>query len=212
MIKEMTNNHLEIIYKVMMKRIAKGYSPVQLSFLIGRPQDYVERVEAFQLPCYTTGEISVIALALGDEDYKSYFPIVRYDDMLRVEMEKTRRGNKYHYICYTYIRIQTPCLRFMITEDAPKSEDLRAAATDSMTLSVVQDAILIIAGEGFFSIPRLPLDIFHRVNTLLSTTVNIYTLELAVKWFSSDGDLLEQLVNKQQRFSFRQIFVNSINN
>jgi len=68
MIKEMTDNHLEIIYKVMMKRIAKGYSPVQLSFLIGRPQDYIDRVEAFQLPCYTTGEISIIALALGDEN------------------------------------------------------------------------------------------------------------------------------------------------
>jgi len=212
MIKEMTDNHLEIIYKVMMKRIVKGYSPVQLSFLIGRPQDYVERVEAFQLPCYTTGEISVIALALADEDYKSYFPIVRYDDILRVSIEKTRRNNKYYYECYTYIRIQTPHLRFMITEDAPESQVLKAAAMDPMNFSVVQDAILIIAGEGFFSVPRLPLDIFHRVNTLLSTTVNIYTLELAVKWFSSDGDLLEQLVNKQQRFSFRQIFVNAINN
>lgn len=90
MIINMTDYHLEIMYKVMMKRIMKGFSARYLSFMIGRPLDYVETIESLNAPIYNDAELAIIALALDDESYKSYLPAVRCNDIYSVSITKKR--------------------------------------------------------------------------------------------------------------------------
>ena len=60
---EITNDHLKTIYHIMVKRIAKGYTAERLSFLIGSDHSYVEQVESFALPLYSSDELEFIELA-----------------------------------------------------------------------------------------------------------------------------------------------------
>ena len=47
--KEMPANELETLYRLMMRRIEKGYTAEQLNYLIAAPYRYVEDVESAKI-------------------------------------------------------------------------------------------------------------------------------------------------------------------
>ena len=202
---EITDCNLEILNKVMMRRITKGYTSFELSFLIGRPLDYIRDVESLKSPIYSRTDLSVIAAALGDEDHYSYLPSVDNESLLQASIQKTMRDNKFYYTCTTYNSSQTPSIRFMIYEDARINLQAEPAAARTRHINLIKDAVLYIASGGFFDTPKLPLDILHKVNSVLSTDINVSTLDKLIQWFSGDGALLQELLNQQGRYCFREI-------
>ena len=47
-VKETPANDLETLYRLMMRRIAKGYTAEQLNYLIAAPYHYVEDIESLK--------------------------------------------------------------------------------------------------------------------------------------------------------------------
>ena len=205
---EITDYNLEILNKVLMRRITKGYTSFELSFLIGRPLDYIRDVESLKSPIYSRTDLSVIAAALGDEDHYSYLPAVDNESLLQASIQKTMRDNKFYYTCTTSNGSQTPSIRFMIYEDARINLQAEPAAVRTRHINLIKDAVLYIASGGFFDTPKLPLDILHKVNSVLSTDINVSTLDKLIQWFSGDGALLQELLNQQGRYCFREIGLN----
>ncbi|WP_158800312.1 hypothetical protein [Pedobacter sp. L105] len=90
---EITSAHLETIYRIMVKRIAKGYTAERLSFLIGSDHNYVEQVESFVLPLYSSDELEFIELALEESNPKSFYASVNDDTFLKVSVVKNQYKN-----------------------------------------------------------------------------------------------------------------------
>ena len=207
MLLNMTDYNLEIMYKVMMKRIMKGCSARHLSFLIGRPLDYVETIESLNAPIYNEAELSVIALALEDEDCSSYLPSVRCDDVFRVSIEKNKIGNRYYYYCGTFTSVERNFTRFILYENIDVNPNLGEGPMGKYNIDIVQDAIFFIADERFFTVPRLPLEIYHKLNSFLGYKIDLYTLQLLLGWFTGDGYMFKKGLDEQQRYTFQEILI-----
>ena len=206
---EMTVYDLEILNKVMMRRITKGYTSFELSFLIGRPLDYIRNVESLKSPIYNRTELSVIAAALGDEDHYGYLPSDDdCDDLLQVSMQKTLRDNKFYYTCTTHSGSPEAGIRFMVYEDSRIDEHAKNKAASIRHINLIRDAVLYIKSSGFFATPKMPFDILHKVNSLLSMEVNVSELDKLTQWFSDEGALLQERLNLQGRYCFTEIGLN----
>jgi len=90
---------LEIIYRILMKRIAKGYTADQLSGIICREPDYITSLELLKVPLYSEYELQEIAWALGEQELNSFFPQLKISTLLNVHMEKEIYGNTCIHTC-----------------------------------------------------------------------------------------------------------------
>jgi len=90
---------LEIIYRIIMKRIAKGYTAEQLSAILGRPPEYITSLEMLQIPLCNEYELQEIAWALGEDKLSNLFPKITQSIILNVLMEKEMYGTTYIHSC-----------------------------------------------------------------------------------------------------------------
>lgn len=90
---------LEITYRIIMKRIAKGYTEEQLSLLLCRPADYISSLELLQIPLPTKDELQEIAWVLGEQDITSFFPRIHQSVLLNVLLEKQNFGYTRIHTC-----------------------------------------------------------------------------------------------------------------
>ena len=159
--------HLETVYRVMMKRIAKGYSAEQLSFLIGQPDEYVAGVEMFQAPDYPIAMLKRIARALEERSFMDFFPPVDDGETVMVQMESMNYGFKIVYACGVITPDGNKELRFILEEKFDIEADI-----DEIGLLAVRFAISLLIRHGYFCKPRLPLEVFLTINKFLKKTVN----------------------------------------
>jgi transcriptional regulator with XRE-family HTH domain len=96
---EITRHQLETIYRIILKRIAKGYTGEQLSIIMGREPAYITALELLQIPLNTSYELRKIAAALGDPDLSSFFTKTQDNTLHKVLMEKEFYGNTYIHTC-----------------------------------------------------------------------------------------------------------------
>ncbi|WP_442590828.1 hypothetical protein ACSBL2_06310 [Pedobacter sp. AW31-3R] len=80
--------YLELIYRLILKRIAKGYTTTQLSHIIAREADFMDAIEMLQFPLKSDIELQEIAWALGEEDIRVFQPRHQEKTLLHVIMEK----------------------------------------------------------------------------------------------------------------------------
>ena len=90
---------LEIIYRILVKRIAKGYTAEQLSGIICREPGYITSLELLKVPLYSKQELREIAWALGEEDLTAFFPRLKQSAMLNVHMGKEVYENTCIHTC-----------------------------------------------------------------------------------------------------------------
>jgi hypothetical protein len=109
---------LETIYRIMLKRIAKGYNAEQLTFLIGAPAGHVEEIEGLQRPFYSSDDLERITLALEESNPQSLFPIVNDDGDLLVSVHKQNYAGK---LIHTYWIFRCIVLHDSATKYATRS-------------------------------------------------------------------------------------------
>ena len=99
-VKEIPANELETIYRIMMRRIAKGYTAEALNYLIGAPYHYVEDVESLQKPFYTNEQLDRITKALEEGNPESFFPLIEDETVLNIAVYKEYTQDKItHSLC-----------------------------------------------------------------------------------------------------------------
>jgi transcriptional regulator with XRE-family HTH domain len=139
--KVITLFQLETLYRIMLYRIAKGYSAGQLAFLIGAAPQYVEEVEAFQRPFYTGDDLERTALALGESSVQNLFPSVDNNNEFLILIHKQNFNGKWiHTFCSVDEKNEEEEL-FRLREDIdpslddlPNGDDVLVLLTSMKTL------------------------------------------------------------------------------
>jgi len=93
-VKEMPANELETLYRLMMRRIAKGYTAENLNYLIAAPYHYVEDVESLKKPFYSVEELDRITNALEEGNPESFFPLIEDETVLSIAVYKEYTQDK----------------------------------------------------------------------------------------------------------------------
>lgn len=177
---EITETQLQIIYKVMIKRIAKGYSAEQLSYLLGRPRNYVSKVEFFAHDCYHVSELSKIAKALEEDDYTSFLPATIKDDRIKIHMEKNLCGDTYTYTCATFSEEHKRKVRFVLEEYVGLRVFLGYSGVLDYDMLIVLDTVEVMIRDQYFGKQRSPLDVFLSIKRFLKFSINPYCLQLVL--------------------------------
>lgn len=177
---EITETQLQIIYKVMIKRIAKGYSAEQLSYLLGRQRNYVAKVEFFAHDCYHISELSKIAKALEEDDYTCFMPARIRDDRIKIHMEKDLKDDTYTYTCATFSEEHKRRIRFVLEEYVGLYVFMDYSGTLDYEMMIVLDTVEVMIRDDYFDKERSPLDIFLSIKRFLKFSINPYCLQLVL--------------------------------
>jgi len=181
-----TGAHLETIYRILLKRIAKGLTAERLSHLIGKEYNYIEQVESLKLPTYPHAELERIALVLEESNHKSFYACVHDETLLNVIIERLEDQNKLSH-CYSSMHEnEEKCQLFMVSEtlfgdfdDAPQGDE---------NLEIAKDAISLMVRAGYFFEAKMPLEIFHSINRFLTEPLDAFYIEIAMLSFCTDGE------------------------
>lgn len=73
-----------MIYRLKLKRIAKGLSPELVSLTIGREPEYLSQVEMLQTKINTSDELQEIAWVLGEDNVGGFLPSTNDHTLLKV--------------------------------------------------------------------------------------------------------------------------------
>jgi len=182
--KQMTRNQLEIQHRVTVKRLAKKLTAEKLSFLMGRPADYVTNIERLEADTYTMDDIRAVAAALQEKNFKTFFPDVVDDNLVNVEIETEIIGDKFKYTCSVFAgHTKVPYLTFQ--EELP--EAVKIIENNEFDTRIANEAVEILIRAGYFHKSRLPAKIYHALNRFLKVTLSPTYLENALNRFC-DGE------------------------
>jgi hypothetical protein len=78
--------YLETIYRIKLKRMAKGYSQELVSATIGRELDFMGKIEMLETKINTEYELQEIAWALGEDNLSGFLPLTQDHTTLNVIM------------------------------------------------------------------------------------------------------------------------------
>lgn len=186
--RELTSSALETLYRVMLKRISKRLSAEKLSFLIGRPADYVSNIEMLHTRPYSIPELKCVAAALEENDYRVFFTDVDHSTIVNAMMELEISGKKLMHTCSIINGEQEKTGMFQLQEDAAAEVHLIDNYTNNLILAkedikIARDAVKLLISADYFFEPRLPVHIYQSINNFLKTALSPAYIEEALNSF-----------------------------
>ena len=199
----MTGNALQIIYRVMIKRISKGFSAEELSFLIGREQNYIAAIETCKAAVYTDEELRLIAIALNESNIRSFYPQLSSAENVSVEMERQKKGNKIVHTCdiVTPEGYRQPF--FNLEEDTLESSFENGTGPEDK--AIAYDAVDILLRSGYFFEAKLPYKVFQSINRFLeSISISPFYIQLALDNYCEEvkENILMKVVDQDRRILY----------
>ncbi|MBL1407925.1 hypothetical protein [Sphingobacterium faecale] len=88
-----TEIEILIIYRMMVLRISKHFSGAEVSFLMGKPLDYIDKIETFKLKKVLALDLYIFSLALDFENGGCAYPVFMGTD---------NEENRYEMVVSTY--------------------------------------------------------------------------------------------------------------
>ncbi len=163
---EIPKSHLQIISGIFKARTLKSFSPEVLSFLVGRPDNYVDSVESFKTECYPPQVLNKLSAILGDIDYGCPALEDILVDSVKVESETSFHGDFRFQNCILYKDNDEKEVFFSNGVNLTTDSWLDKSAPSYYNLVIITDTIALLTREGYFDVPRTALAIFtHIQNT-----------------------------------------------
>lgn len=188
---KITAAHLETVYRVMLKRIGKGYSAERLSVLIGKDHNYIEEVESFIFPLYPSAELDRIALALEESNHKTFYAEVYDDTYLNIVADRHYQKTKLVHVYSIADEEDKKYPLIMVREGL--SQDFDDMVNSTENLGIAEDAIKLLIRAGYFLEARMPLEIFLAINAFIANPLHPLYIEMALMGFCGDFDSLAPL-------------------
>jgi len=185
-IKEIPAFQLATIYRVMLKRIAKGYTAEQLTFLIGAPENHIQDIEALEKPFYSLDDLERIARALEESNLQTLFSPINNEAMLKIAVSREYAEGNFIHSFYLLDKDNNQKELFRLQEEEfPEFDDL--LRSDEI-LDTVSDTVDVMIRSGYFYEPKLPYEIFSTINTLQPEPLNSCYIQFALQRFCADDD------------------------
>jgi hypothetical protein len=199
---------LEILYRIGMKRISKNFTTEQLSFLIGKPDDYVVKIELLQAEFYTPEDLKCICIAFDDYDVDSYHPAGIDETELEVRMERQLVNQHTFYKCTVHSADDQEYEYFNLMDVSPTliEQDIK---TES---ALAKAALQLLIDAGNFYEARFAVDCYLSLNDFLGKHFNPDAVKKALKelmhqnetGLDKTGPLIQLIEIAQNRFAYQQ--------
>jgi len=203
-VKEMPANELETLYRLMMRRIAKGYTAENLNYLIAAPYHYVEDVESLKKPFYSVEELDRITNALEEGNPESFFPLIEDETVLNIAVYKDYIENKItHSFCVIDEEGYEQELFKLMEYEFPDQDEI---PNSDNTMKLVGDMVDVMVRSGYFAELRYPYEVFHSINRLLPVPVNPYFLDASMLEYviEEGGKHLKMVGQKDGSFRYEE--------
>lgn len=194
---------LGILYRIVMKRITSNQSPKQLSFLIGKPDDYVSGVEMLETRFYTAEDVRCIASALEEVEILSFYPVNADESEIQVELEKVYFENYCVYTCTIINELGERENYFTLTDDTEFKE--LSQEQDDEEFSLASDGILLLIQANYFCDPRMAIEAYLAINFFLQRTLRADAIKAALHdLFIAPEPLIGRVEIDNARFAYQQ--------
>ena len=186
-----------------MKRVGSNYSPEQLSYLIGKPDDYVAKVELLEADLYTAEDLRCIATALGDEEVDSYYPLHTDESQLVVSMQKEYTSETCIYTCNILEGEEVAYNYFTLKDDSERS--IQSIQDSDSERSLVTDALQLLLKADFFYEEQMAVKVQMALQFILARKLNPCTIKSAIKDFcAGQQPLLQTVMIENARLGYQQ--------
>jgi hypothetical protein len=163
----MSTLSVNLLYSLMLKRISKGFSTADMSFLMGYPYDCVNDNEELISVGYAINDIYRYCDALGEKTMGGII-LNDFDEKESSEHQlfRTTYAEIIQYDMYMIGKEQPDTLIFRLYEGNPEFKKVTYFRSYESVIKQVT-AILDLLFEGaFFLSPQIPMNIYTRCRTV----------------------------------------------
>lgn len=153
-----------MFYSFMVKRISKGYSTSEVSFLMGFSIDYIKQKEELKTIGFSFEDLHSFKRAIEESSLRGFihnYEVQNYDS----DYHLTKATHKASIITSLY-RIEsdhTETLVFRLMEE--NQEFIRYKASEEETAAEVKTILKVLFDGRLFYTPQSPLNIYQRCRT-----------------------------------------------
>jgi hypothetical protein len=159
---KITRNELDTLSRVMVKRIAKGYSAEELSFLIGFMPEYVPNVEMLREPVYDPEVLDRIMEALEERNFQTFFSASHNDEEVLVQVLKWPLIEKQLIQCRIINDKGYGVMHLSMEEELNTCH--KGHPLYEINFKLALDALKLLIESGYFLKERTNLEIYQRIN------------------------------------------------
>jgi hypothetical protein len=194
-----------LLYTVMLLRIAKGYTSAELSFLIGYTGDYIASVESLEVPIYNPYDMRIISKVLDEPSLTGIDLDEETGEKVYVEMHRFVEGNEVYHVSHVLDEQDTMVPSFTLIETI--GEHQQTSDLDNTDYQLVRNAVKLLIDAGYFYTSHTNLEIFKRIKKLLpAKTISPFYLEQALIELSTNHitATLERVVVDNKGVSYKE--------
>lgn len=161
-----------IIYRMMVLRISKHFSGEEVSFLMGKPLDYIDRIETFKLKKVLALDLYVFSLALDFENAGCAYPVFTdtNNDENRYEMVvSTYKDHVIYELRQVDLNNVVVKLIFVLIDDNHTLE--RVYTSTAAEIEKLKNVVHELFNEKFFQEERTAYDIRYTCQDKLKSGV-----------------------------------------
>ncbi|AOM77502.1 hypothetical protein [Pedobacter steynii] len=170
----------DLIYFIQMKRIACSLSQEELSFLIGRGNNFITERETFKMNKELwLGDISVMSMIFDCRPAEFFRKVRGKENEIRLLSRQSVLGDYIQYEVFGLRQDDSIELLYMINEEDPsKKYDDREK---SFLLKIAKKEVTGLINEGYFAgIERGPFEIFRECRTRGGHLIKAYFVAQAL--------------------------------
>jgi len=202
-IHEIPAYQLDTTYRIMLKRIGKGYTAAQLTFLIGAPEGYIQEIEALERPFYTPDDLARIAIALEECNPDSLCSSISNEALLKIAVTNEYCEGSF---VHAYYRVNEEVYEeelFRLYEEEFSEFDEMMKTEE--TFNILNDIIDVLTRTGYFFEPKLPYEIFKTINNMTPEPLSSYFIQSALdRYLAQSNDKLRLVGSSQEPYCYEQ--------
>lgn len=161
--------YISFIYFIMINRIGRGYSAKELSFLLGKDDDFIENLELLK-----TVDFSIELYGYLSRIFNHVHFIYQHysrDTELKYEMTRWQADNTIFYRMESAVNEHESVVCFQLSEEHPSCKDRYARSVDN-AIENCQKALYMMMEEGIFSKPVSASAIYRYLTDTLETSID----------------------------------------
>jgi len=180
---------IAVLYSLMVKRISKGYSSSEMSFLMGYENDVIGNIEQLNFKELTILELYSYTNALEDDALSGIIlnDMGKEHDPADYQIVKTTERILMHYEVFEILPDNTSRQLFHLFEVNPEHDRLKYNTSYSMGIETATEILNTLLGGVLFQSPESPLDIFKRCRRI-STSIRPYYVQVALNNISQSKE------------------------
>lgn len=170
---------IDTLYLIKLNRIGRNFTLPELSFLIGRPSNYMVSKENLSVGYLTTKDLYWIAASFHLPATLLFMKNPLQHNKIKVRVFTVKQQGIIIHIAEKQDECNAPELLFKLYEfKAPPTK--KEKEKDEQQLTPLIETIDNLLQQGYFNKDRMPLEIYEHCSRITTTYIRPYLLEEAL--------------------------------